>query len=357
MYIDKHTTHARIRYVNHTYVRSYVHGKSLQSVTPVKHAQTHSLCNQSHKFSLVYNPEVFKCQVKSWIEQRISHLFSWFYWKPRIFAMSDDFGIFDDELRELEMDASPDVHSISDIETVLDTMRHLPEDELQQIRENLMRSMPDTIGQVEEFDLTSRQMLMLNAFTFVIFLLFGKLRMGVSTLQILCTEFIAEAGKCSYTNADSSLLFYSILCWFSTLHSAKLSATLYSEFVFIARRLNKFPMYSLLVWAIDIECSMYGWIFRAKQTLDKRCISMFMVDFYESRKCINFQQVFLCALVSSRLLVCDAFKLCQVFSQHTRLVHAMTGNIRSQNENIHQTHIQKYWIKDSALDYSQLSSI
>lgn len=90
--------------------------------------------------------------------------------------MSGDFGIFDNDLRELEMelDDVTDVHSIADIETVLATMRHLPEQELQQIRDNLLRSIPPKVVVSDDIDWTSREMLLLNAFSFVVFLMFGK---------------------------------------------------------------------------------------------------------------------------------------------------------------------------------------
>lgn len=86
----------------------------------------------------------------------------------------DGFGIFDDELHELEMDDHPDVHSVDDIESVLATMRHLPADELQQLRDNLQRSIPPNLVPNEDANLTSSQMLMLNAFTFAMFILFGN---------------------------------------------------------------------------------------------------------------------------------------------------------------------------------------
>lgn len=101
--------------------------------------------------------------------------------------MADDFGAFDDELRELELEDAPDMHSMDDIETVLATMRHLPEHELQQIRENLMRSMPPhKVLQQDDPDLTSNEMLMLNAFTFVMFILFGKTSEIVLTKRCVC---------------------------------------------------------------------------------------------------------------------------------------------------------------------------
>lgn len=91
--------------------------------------------------------------------------------------MSGDFGVFDDELIEIpiEMGAKPELHTIDDIETVLDTMRHLPEIELQQIRENLLKSIPATsLDNGDGIDWTSREMLILNSLTVLAFIAFGK---------------------------------------------------------------------------------------------------------------------------------------------------------------------------------------
>lgn len=91
--------------------------------------------------------------------------------------MSGDFGVFDDELREvpIEMGADRELHTTDDIETVLDTMRHLPAIELQQIRENLLKSIPATNSDDSGgIDWTSREMLILNSLTVVAFIAFGK---------------------------------------------------------------------------------------------------------------------------------------------------------------------------------------
>lgn len=89
--------------------------------------------------------------------------------------MSGDFGIFDDELKEvpMEMDDFTDYHTTEDIESVLDTMRHLPENELEQIRQNLQRSLPENAGNIDEA-MSTTEFFVLNGITFVVFFAFGK---------------------------------------------------------------------------------------------------------------------------------------------------------------------------------------
>lgn len=95
--------------------------------------------------------------------------------------MSGDFGAFDDELREvpIEMGADRELHTADDIETILDTMRHLPAVELKQIRENLLKSIPATNSDESGgIDWMSREMLILNSLTVLAFIAFGKHLLG-----------------------------------------------------------------------------------------------------------------------------------------------------------------------------------
>lgn len=94
--------------------------------------------------------------------------------------MSGDFGMFDEDDVQGNRFKMSDIDGLTtdDIETVLNTMRHLSEHELQHIRENLLQSLPspakaNTID-VENIDWTSKQMIILHGITFLMFLAFGK---------------------------------------------------------------------------------------------------------------------------------------------------------------------------------------